>query len=112
MMRTKSTVANRKRFIETIKAKQRNTVWPDPLINSRGVDAFLWKGSPDAPLVQRIGAWIFGLTFVLLGVVFVVIARNERSWIGIVVSIAPFLIGGRVFLNGFRKRKAKASSIK
>ena len=56
------------RLIEEIKAKQRNTVWPDTLMNGRSVDEFLWKGSPDAPLVQRMGAWIFGLAFMLIAV--------------------------------------------
>jgi hypothetical protein len=68
-MEKKTNISGRKKFIESIKAKQRNTVWPDTLINSRGVDEFLWKGSPDPSLVQRLAAFIFGLTFVLLGVV-------------------------------------------
>jgi hypothetical protein len=41
-------------FIETVKARQRNVVWPDPLRNSRAVDVFLWRGSTKPPLVQRI----------------------------------------------------------
>jgi len=49
------------KLIEEARAKQSNTVWPDTLLNGRSVDEFLLKGSPDAPIVQRIGAWIFGL---------------------------------------------------
>jgi hypothetical protein len=63
--------SNTEKLIEDVSAKQRNTVWPDAMINSKGVDEFLWRGSPDAPLVQRIGAWIFGITFMFLGAMFV-----------------------------------------
>jgi hypothetical protein len=108
-MTIKSNQSDQDRLIEDIKAKQKNTVWPGPLLNSRGVDEFLWKGSPDAPLVQRLGAWIFGVTFILLGAIFVDIAYERQSWVVIVVSIGLFLLGGRVFLNGFKRHKAKAS---
>lgn len=98
---------DQQRFVEDFKAKQSNTLWPDTLKNSKGVDEFLWKGSPDAPLVQRIGAWIFGLTFILLGFAFVDIAYEKHSAFDLVFSSIWFLIGGKVFLNGFRKRHEK-----
>jgi hypothetical protein len=111
-MRSKATLADRKRYIEEIKAKQRNTVWPGPMINSRGVDEFLWRGSPDATLVQRMAAWIFGLTFIFGGFLWVDVAY-ERHWrVFGALSIVWFLVGGKVFLNGFRKRKAKATKVK
>jgi hypothetical protein len=50
-------------YLKKIENKQRNIVWPGPLINSRGVDEFFWKGSPNPTVVQRIAAWLFGLTF-------------------------------------------------
>jgi hypothetical protein len=65
-------------LIDETRAKQRNVVFPDTVRNARSVDAFLWRGSPDAPLVQRIGAWLFGSMFVL---------------------------GVKVFLNGCKRRK-------
>ena len=73
--------------------------------NSSSVDEFLWKGSPDAPLVQRIGAWIFGLTFILLGLGWFDVAY-ERHWRAFgVLSIVWFFIGGKVFLNGLRRQR-------
>jgi hypothetical protein len=93
--------------IEEVRAKQRNTVWPDPFINSRSVDEFLWKGSPGAPLVQRIGAWIFGLTFILIGLGWVDVAYERRWPVFGVLSILWFAVGGKVFLNGFRRRKVE-----
>src|SRR6266851_2554680 len=49
--------------LSEIEARQRNTVWPDTLRNAALVDAFLWKGSPDATPIQRIGIGLFGLLF-------------------------------------------------
>ena len=93
--------------IEEVSAKQRNTVWPDTIRNSSSVDAFLWKGSPDAPLIQRIGAWIFGVTFILVRFGWLD-AAYERHWpVFGVLSLVWIAVGGKVFLNGFRKRKVE-----
>jgi len=99
------------RLVEQVKAKQRNIIWPDTMINGRGVDEFLWKGSPDAPLVQRIAAWVFGVFFVLASLAWLAAAFERHSVVVGVLSIAWFLVGGKVFLNGFRRRKAKVSKI-
>jgi hypothetical protein len=57
-------VRNRSQVIsDDARSRQRNTVWPDTLRNGRFVDVFLWRGSPDATLVQRIGTTLFGLLF-------------------------------------------------
>jgi len=97
------------KLVEEVRAKQSNTVWPDTLLNGRSVDEFLWKGSPDAPLVQRIGAWIFGLFFMFGGAVFVEADRettpDRKSLVVVIVGVAFFLIGLKVFFNGFRRRK-------
>jgi hypothetical protein len=103
-MRTKQDQA-----IEEVRDKQRNTVWPDTIRNSRSVDAFLWKGSPDAPLVQLAGAWIFGVFFILCGLAWLVAAYVRDSWVVAVLSILWFYVGGRVFRNGFRRHESKVS---
>ena len=54
-------------FIRDIRRKQRNVIWPEALHNSRSIDEFLWKGSSNPSLVQRIGAWLIGLVLRLLG---------------------------------------------
>jgi|SRR5271163_3212864 len=96
------------RLIKEIKAQQRNTVWSDALVNSKSVDEFLWKGSPDAPLVQRVGAWMFGLFFILFGFVFMDIAYEKHDGLfGVLLSFGWFLLGGKIFLNGFKKRRIK-----
>ena len=111
-MKSQTRPSTRKKLIEEIKAKQRNTVWPSPLINSRGVNEFLWKGSPDAPLVQRGAAWIFGIVFIFIGVGFLDVAYEKDFWVFGVLSIVWFFVGVKVFLNGFRRRRVKASNQK
>jgi uncharacterized BrkB/YihY/UPF0761 family membrane protein len=99
------------RLVEEMRARQRNTVWPDTMVNSSAVDAFLWKGSANPKLVQRFGAWIFGLTFVLLGVmmmsVFARPASDSGNWPGIFIGLAFAALGCKVFRNGFRRRSAR-----
>jgi hypothetical protein len=111
-MKSRTEVRDDQDVIEEIKAKQRNTVWPDTMRNGRSVDAFLWKGDPDAPRVQRIGACIFGLFFILCGAAWLDAAYERRSPVVGVLSIAWFLVGGRIFLNGFRRRRARATKAK
>jgi hypothetical protein len=105
-MKNKTDNSEQERLVEEIEAKQRNTVWPDTIKNSSSVDAFLWKGSPDATLVQRIGAWIFGLAFMIAGLAILGITHKELTWPDVLVSLIAFLIGGKVFLNGFRRHRA------
>ena len=96
-----------KKAIENVKARQRNIVFPEVLKNSRFVDAFLWKGAPDAPLVQRAGAWIFGLFFILIGLVILGLGLQQQSWQTDLFAIVPVLLGGRIFLNGCRRPTTK-----
>jgi hypothetical protein len=104
-MRNGSKITKRNDLIRVVEAKQRNVVWPDMLRNSAQVDGFLWKGAPDAPLVQRIGAWIFGVTLMAIGLGLFDVAYHRPSWLFGAASIAVFLIGAKVFWNGFRRRK-------
>jgi len=95
-------------FVDEIKKKQRNTVWPDTLLNGRSVDEYLWKGSRDAPLVQRIGAWLFGFAFMLFGVTLVEVDREatpeRKSIVFVILAVLFFGLGIKMFLNGFRRR--------
>lgn len=101
-----------RKVVEELKARQRNLVWPDALINSRSVDQFLWRGAPDAPLVQRVGAWLFGLAFIAVGGVFLLVAYKKHFIVFGIFSIVWFFVGGRVFLNGFRRRGTKLAKNK
>ena len=98
------------RFIEGIRARQRNIVFPDTVRNARSVDAFLWKGSPNPTLVQRIGAWMFGLSFTGVGAALCFLGIKGRPdedqsslgpWAAMLIGIFFVLVGARVFRNGF-----------
>lgn len=110
-MKDKTESPDAEKLIEEVRAKQRNTLWPDTLLNGRSVDEYLWRGSPNAPLVQRIGACIFGLLFMFGGAMFVEADReatpDRKSLVPVIVGVAFFLIGLRVFFNGFRRRKSR-----
>ena len=99
------------KFIDETRDAQRNIVFPDTVRNARSVDAFLWKGSPSPTLVQRIAAWMIGLTFIVAGVTLLPLAaqfRDQTSWIaGLIDAMVNLLIilgGIRIFRNGFPRR--------
>jgi hypothetical protein len=96
--------------IEEIRAKQRNLIWPDTLVNSRSVDKFLLRGSADASLVQRMAAWLWGLAFLAASALLLVAGRQFAGEGGtgmLFLSIPVFFLGTKIFLNGFRRPKRK-----
>jgi len=90
-------------FIADIRARQSNVVWPDVVINGRRVDEPVWKGSPNATIVQRIGMGLFGFFFVALGVVMLSYGKGEGSVPAILISWVPLLLGARLLYNTFRR---------
>jgi len=105
-------INNQDELVEDVKARQENTVWPDTLKNSSSVDAFLWKGSPDAPLVQRMGAWILGLFFFGWGLVFSFISYKEHSWAVVIYAVVGILLGAKIFWNGCKRNSRHRQSHK
>jgi hypothetical protein len=110
-MKPETKPPDQEQMIEEIKARQRNTLWPETFTNGRAVSTFLWRGSPDATLVQRVGLWIFGILFILFGILAIEGYRDagpdERSYLSVVAAIILFSLGARVFLNGFRRHGDK-----
>jgi hypothetical protein len=102
-VKPRKTNADLQKFIEDIRSRQKNTVWPDSLRNGRSVDEFLWKGSASATLVQRMAAWLIGAFFLFAGVVFLSFARTANSWTLAIFALAWVLLGAKVFRNGFQK---------
>jgi hypothetical protein len=89
------------RFEDAMRARQANTVWPDPVINGRGVDALLWHGSPSATIVQKIGACICGAALVLGGVRFEFMARSSDSILIAIFGAFFLLVGARMCFKAF-----------
>src|SRR5271154_6286003 len=59
------------KLIDDLESKQHNTTWPETMVNAKGVDELLWKGSRRITKVQRVGVALLGLAFVLCGVLFI-----------------------------------------
>jgi hypothetical protein len=106
---------DRSKFSDDLQARQRNTVWPDTLRNGRTVDAFLWKGSPDATPVQRVGSAIIGLAFLAMGFTFVFISvYREGSGSSLFIMLFGLfwiLIGCKLFGNAFFTKSKNSNKI-
>jgi hypothetical protein len=96
-------------MIDGLRKRQRNIVFPDTVRNARNVDAYLIRGNPNAPLVQRIGAWVFGLFFLLCGVVCLDLALKSHSIADYIYCAAGFLIGIKLLMSGFRRDRKSRS---
>jgi len=93
-------------YIEDVKARQRNIVWPDGLRGGRSVDEFLWKGAGDAPLVQRIGAVVLALVYIAVAVLIVDVAVEQAEWLIGVGAIFAFGAGARFIRNALKKKRS------
>ncbi len=98
--------------IEEFKARQRNVQWHDAFSNGRGVDEYLWKGDPKAPLVQRLGAIVFGIFFIITGLMWMYISREKNEFFFGLISILWVVLGIKIFANAFRRGKSKSSETK
>jgi hypothetical protein len=93
--------------IADAKVAQRSTVFPDTLRGGRSVDAFLWRGDPNATTVQRVALIIFAITFLSMSIAFVDIFLKEGissdKLIYLYISIGFILISVRLIWKAFRR---------
>jgi hypothetical protein len=89
-------------FIESVKVRQKNILWPDVLRGGRSVDELLWKGARDAPLVQRIGVLILALAYLITAVAFISMAAGG-SWSAGAFAAILVGVGGWFIRNALRK---------
>ena len=92
-------------LVET-RARQRNIVFPDTVRNARSADVFLWRGSPNPSLVQRIAAWMIGLGFIGAGIEcfwLAIVSRSSFADVLVSVSMSALgvIVGIKIFRNGF-----------
>ncbi len=99
-------------LIEDVRASQRNTLWPDAVVNSSRVDELLWKGSAKATKVQRLGLAIWGLTFAFLGVIFEMIASQKDELVPAFLGLPLLALGAKTFLNAFKRNPKPAKARK
>jgi hypothetical protein len=90
-------------LIEDVRDRQRNTLWPDAMVNSSSADDLLWKGSAKATKVQRVGVALFGLAFACFGGIWEMIGFEEHSRTFAVAGLISLALGAKVFLNAFKR---------
>lgn len=100
-----------------VEARQKNTLWEDARHGGKSVDAFLWRGDPNAKPVQRAGLVVFGSVFLLLAVCLVSIPFQkhfEEGWpIEFLFALVPLLLALRFFRNAsLRSQKSSQSDQK
>jgi hypothetical protein len=90
---------------EAAEDQQKATLWQDQLRNGRSIDAFLWKGDPNARPIQRAGLVVFGLTFFLLATIMGSIPFQQKfqddSGILLLIALFALLLSLRLFRNAF-----------
>lgn len=90
-------------LIGDFKARQRNVLWPDAMVNSSDVNALLWKGARNATKIQRTGIAIFGLAFACIGAASES-GAYERHKLFLALFGLPWLaLAARLILNAFRR---------
>ena len=90
-------------FIARTRAAQRNIVFPDAVTNLRGVEMFMLRGSPNPTMVQRIGAWMFGMFFFMPDFSAYVMRSRIRTAHLSSECILIIGLGIHVFRIGFRR---------
>ncbi|WP_041592654.1 hypothetical protein [Terriglobus roseus] len=91
--------SNLQRALDDIQLGQRNSTWPDVLKSSKSADEAFWKGSRDAPLVQRIGVMIFALAFLITAVGLMFLSHQDEEPLIAVFSLFPLGVGLLFFRN-------------
>jgi hypothetical protein len=101
---------SRDKLRQDLEDKQKNILWPDTLRNARGVDEFLWKGSPRPTVVQRVGLGIFGFFYLVGGVaLFLIISPTlPRILVGVPLGILWAGFGAKILRNAFRRKRPGA----
>ena len=67
-------------------------------------EQFLWKGPPDAPLVQRVGARLVGSVFVCFGLFTFYEILPDSPFFAVLFGAGIAALGLWVFLNGLAGR--------
>jgi hypothetical protein len=91
------------RLIKDLRARQQNTLWPEAMVNSSSVDALLWKGSPNATRVQRIGIAIWGLAFACIGAACEMGAWEKHEPFLMFFGLPWLALGAKLTFNAFKR---------
>ena len=93
-------------MLKEIDRKQGASKWPETLEAGQSVDQFLWKGDPKATPVQRAGLAIYGVGFLFLfalAVVLLVVRPDGPDILGgLVIGIPSGIFAFRFLRNAVR----------
>jgi hypothetical protein len=92
-------------MVDDLRARQRNTVFPDGRAGGGRLDALLWKGSDTLSGIQRVGIAFIGLFMVMIAVAFAAEAATDHSILWTSFAIGLLYVGARVLFNSIPKRK-------
>jgi hypothetical protein len=87
---------SRDNIVEDLTVRQRNTTWPHVLRGGRAVDEYLWKGAKDAPMVQRVGAFILALAYLVVALFFIGWTSNGGGWLSGLFSLCLIAVGAKI----------------
>jgi hypothetical protein len=104
----------REQWESDIANRQRNVQWHDTFRNNHFVNELLWKGRPDATLVQRIGIALFSIAPLTFAVVLISVAWDaspDPAAILFLLMALPFIVfGTRLLRNAFMPSASKSDS--
>ncbi|GGH07179.1 hypothetical protein [Silvibacterium dinghuense] len=89
-------------YVAEVERNQSNIVWEDAHKNAARVDGLLWKGSEDAPMVQRVGIAIFALFFMLIGLGVINLGREQGILLCYVIGGWSILLAAWLIRNALR----------
>jgi hypothetical protein len=98
------------KLVEDVEFKQRNTTWPDAVVNASSVDEVLWKGSRHITKIQRVGVALLGLAFVLIGTLFIGdLDLGGSRLLSVLFGTGSLLIAGKLLWNSIRRNDPRKS---
>ena len=88
-----------------VRERQGNTRWPNALANTRPIEVVLLRGQRNPSIVQRIAAWLIGTGLAMVALTFALLANEKNAPLLFWFSVPIFFVAGRIFANGFSKRR-------
>jgi hypothetical protein len=99
------------KLVDDVEFKQRNTTWPDAMVNASSVDEVLWKRSRHITKIQRVGVAVLGLAFVLCAILLIGnLDLVSSGWmLSVLFGTASLLVGGKLLWNSIRRNDPQKS---
>jgi len=98
------------KLVDDVEFRQRNTTWPDAMLNASSVDEVLWKRSRHITKIQRVGVALLGLAFVLIGILFIGdLDLGGSRLLSVLFGTGSLLIAGKLLWNSIRRNDPRKS---